>query len=84
MEWGITKALPCVLGACALTRGRGAVNCSILHAFLVALGMYPYVGTSLGCVGHTLLFPPMHAMSCEYPELFSAGTVVLYFVGGMS
>ena len=60
------------------------MNWSILYAFLVALGLYPYVGTSLGCVGHTLLFPPMHAMSCEYPELFSAGSVVLYFVGGMS
>ena len=58
MEWGITEALPCVLGA--LTKGGGggggAVNCSILHAFLVALGMYPYVGTSLGCVGaHTVI-----------------------------
>ena len=39
MKWGITEALPCVLGACALTRGggrgEGAVNWSTLHPVCV-------------------------------------------------
>ena len=87
MEWGITEALPCVLGTCALTGGGGVGgSCELVHFACIPCCTWhvPLCWHLLGCVGHTLLFPPMHAMSCEYPELFSAGSVVLCFVGRMS
>ena len=43
------------------------MNWSILHAFLVALGMYPYVGTSLGCVGPLCYF--LQCMPCPVNTL---------------